>query len=467
MLHEIDKDRYNKLIRLQENGIYPFGRRYEVTYSAKDIIDNFSEDDVKKVCIAGRIVSLREHGKSAFAHIKDITGKIQVYAKKDVIGDDKFSIFKGLDLGDIIGVEGRWFKTRTGEITVLVENFTLLSKSLRPLPKEWYGLKDIETRYRQRYVDLIVNDDVKQIFITRTKIIKAIREFLDTRDFLEVETPMMQSMIGGAAAQPFVTYHNALNMELYMRIAPELYLKRLIVGGLERIYELNRNFRNEGVSTRHNPEFTMLEVYQAYADYEDMMRLTEEMINEVCQQVKGTTKIEYQGRKIDIAPPWERVTVCEIISKVFNSDVKDFEDIKRIAEEKNISIKELIDDVLDVRANEKLIQPVFVVDFPVIISPLAKSKPDDNNFTERFEFFIAGQELGNAYSELNDPIDQRKRFVEQDPEHVDEDFLRALEYGMPPCGGLGIGIDRLVMILTDSASIRDVIFFPQLKREVQ
>lgn len=464
-MHEIDQVRYEKLIHLQSLGITPFGSRYEATHSSKGVIEGFCEGDEVKISIAGRVVSLREHGKSAFANLKDRDGKIQVYIRRDVVGEDNFAVFCGLELGDFIGVCGKTFKTRTGEVTVLVEKFTFLSKSLRPMPKEWYGLKDIETRYRQRYVDLIVNDEVKETFITRSRVIRMIREFLDKKDFLEVETPMMQSMVGGATARPFVTHHNSLGMDLYMRIAPELYLKRLIVGGLERVYELNRNFRNEGISTRHNPEFTMLEVYQAYADYEDMMRLTEEMVVHVCQNIKGSLQIEYQGQMLDLTPPWRRLTVYEAIENALETRINGMQDVDAIAARQGLSVKELLDDVLDHKIEKKLVQPTFVTDFPTILSPLAKSMPDNQELTERFELYISSQEIGNAYSELNDPIDQRKRFVEQDPDHVDHDFIRALEYGMPPCGGLGIGIDRLIMILTNSASIRDVILFPQLRRE--
>ncbi len=464
-MQTIDPVRYEKLIHLQSIGIAPFGSRYEVTHSSIGVIEGFGEGNEIEVSVAGRIVSLREHGKSAFANLKDRDGKIQVYVRRDVVGEDNFAVFCGLELGDFIGVCGKTFKTKTGEITVLVEKFTFLSKSLRPMPKEWYGLKDIETRYRQRYVDLIVNDDVKETFITRSRVIRMIREFLDKKNFLEVETPMMQSMVGGATAKPFVTHHNSLGMDLYMRIAPELYLKRLIVGGLERVYELNRNFRNEGISTRHNPEFTMLEIYQAYADYNDMMSLTEELVVHLCQSIKGSLQIEYQGQMLDFTPPWKRVTVCEAIGNALGIDVKGMQDVEAIAKQQGLSVKDLLDDVLDHKIEKDLVQPTFVTDFPTILSPLAKSMPDNPELTERFEFYISSQEIGNAYSELNDPIDQRKRFVEQNAECVDEDFVRALEYGMPPCGGLGIGIDRLIMVLTNAASIRDVILFPQLRKE--
>ena len=464
-MHEIDPARYEKLMQLQAAGIVPFGSRYEVSHSSQEVIEGFIEGAEAVVSVAGRVVALREHGKSAFAHLKDREGRIQVYGRLDILGEDRFRMFKGLELGDFIGVKGKTFKTKTGEVTILVDEMTFLSKSLRPMPKEWYGLKDIETRYRQRYVDLIVNDEVKETFITRSKVIRMIREFLDKKDFLEVETPMMQSMVGGATAKPFVTHHNSLGMDLYMRVAPELYLKRLIVGGMERVYELNRNFRNEGVSTRHNPEFTMLEVYQAYADYEDMMKLTEELVVHLCQNIKGSLQIEYQGQILDFTPPWKRLTVYEAIENALGVKIAGMQDIKIIASKQGLSIKEFLDIVLDHKIEKELVQPTFVTNFPTILSPLAKSMPDNPELTERFEFYISSQEIGNAYSELNDPIDQRKRFVEQDPDHVDEDFIRALEYGMPPCGGLGIGIDRLIMMLTNSASIRDVILFPQMRKE--
>ncbi len=464
-MHEIDPARYEKLMQLQAAGIVPFGSRYEVSHSSQEVIEGFIEGAEAVVSVAGRVVALREHGKSAFAHLKDREGRIQVYGRLDILGEDRFRMFKGLELGDFIGVKGKTFKTKTGEVTILVDEMTFLSKSLRPMPKEGYGLKDIETRYRQRYVDLIVNDEVKETFITRSKVIRMIREFLDKKDFLEVETPMMQSMVGGATAKPFVTHHNSLGMDLYMRVAPELYLKRLIVGGMERVYELNRNFRNEGVSTRHNPEFTMLEVYQAYADYEDMMKLTEELVVHLCQNIKGSLQIEYQGQILDFTPPWKRLTVYEAIENALGVKIAGMQDIKIIASKQGLSIKEFLDIVLDHKIEKELVQPTFVTNFPTILSPLAKSMPDNPELTERFEFYISSQEIGNAYSELNDPIDQRKRFVEQDPDHVDEDFIRALEYGMPPCGGLGIGIDRLIMMLTNSASIRDVILFPQMRKE--
>jgi lysyl-tRNA synthetase class 2 len=460
---ELLEIRRQKLNFWQQKGILPFGQRYDVTHTSQQIIKEFKEGSKEKVSSAGRLIAFREHGKSIFAHIKDAKGKIQIYARKDILGDDNFSLFKELDIGDFIGVKGTVFRTKMGEITILVEEFTFLSKSLRPLPKEWYGLKDVELRHRQRYVDLVVNDEVKNLFITRTKIIKLIKEFLDNQDFLEVETPMMQSIPGGALAKPFVTHHNALGIDLYLRVAPELYLKKLVVGGLERIYELNRNFRNEGISTKHNPEFTMLEVYQAYADYNDMMKLTEELISYVANKLFGSRKITYQDKEIDLTTPFQRITVFDAISKYTGIEIRKLDDIRKIIDDKEKSCIEILDEILDKEVAPNLIQPTFIIDYPKILSPLAKQKPDNPELVERFELFIGTQELGNAYSELNDPIEQKKRFLEQNPDKIDEDYIQALEYGLPPCGGLGIGIDRLVMVLTDSTSIREVVLFPQLK----
>ncbi|MFH1563463.1 MAG: lysine--tRNA ligase [Nitrospirota bacterium] len=467
-ISELLEIRRQKIEFWKNKGILPFGQKYEVTHTSRQIIDGFKENSEEKVSSAGRLMAIREHGKSIFATIKDRKGKIQIYARKDILGDDGFSLFKELDMGDFIGVQGKVFKTHMGEITILVEGFTLLSKSLRPLPKEWYGLKDTELRYRQRYVDLLVNDEVKNLFITRSKIIKLLKEFLDKQDFLEVETPMMQSIAGGAIAKPFITHHNALGIDLYLRIAPELYLKRLVVGGLERVYELNRNFRNEGISTRHNPEFTMLEVYQAYADYTDMMRLTEELLASVVQNLFGSLKFTYQDKEIDFTPPWQRITVYEAISKYTGVEVTKLEDVRKIIDDKEKSVSEILNEILDKQVEPNLIQPTFMIDYPTVLSPLARQKQDNPELVERFEFFIGGQELGNAYSELNDPIEQKKRFYEQNPDKeaclvIDEDYIEALEYGLPPCGGLGIGIDRLVMALTNSTSIREVVLFPQLR----
>jgi lysyl-tRNA synthetase class 2 len=462
-INQLLEIRRQKLAFWKEKGFLPFGQRYDVSHTSQQIIENFKEGSKEKVSSAGRLISIREHGKSIFAHIKDLKGKIQVYARQDTLGDECFSLFKELDIGDFIGVKGTVFRTKMGEITILVEEFTFLSKSLRPLPKEWYGLKDIELRYRQRYVDLVVNDEVKNLFIIRTKIIKLIKEFLDNEDFLEVETPMMQSIPGGAEAKPFITHHNALGIDLYLRIAPELYLKRLVVGGLERVYELSRNFRNEGISTKHNPEFTMLEVYQAYADYNDMMRLTEKLISYIANKLFGSLKMTYQDKEIDLSTPFERITVYEAISKYTGVEVKELDDVRKIIDDKDRTSVEILDEILDKKVAPNLIQPTFIMDYPKILSPLAKQKPDNLELVERFELFIAAQELGNAYSELNDPIEQKSRFLEQNKDKIDEDYIQALEYGLPPCAGLGIGIDRLVMVLTNSTSIREVVLFPQLK----
>jgi len=462
-MSELLEIRRQKLTFWQQQGISPFGQRYEVTHTSQQIIENFKEGSEEKIRTAGRLMAIREHGKSIFAHIKDAKGKIQIYARKDILGDERFSLFRELDVGDFIGVQGKVFKTHLGEITILVEEFTFLSKSLRPLPKEWYGLKDIELRHRQRYVDLIVNDEVRNLFISRTKIMKLMKEFLDNYDFLEVETPMMQSIPGGADAKPFVTHHNALGIDLYLRVAPELYLKRLVVGGLERVYELNRNFRNEGISTRHNPEFTMIEVYQAYADYNDMMKLTEEMITYVAKKLFGTLQITYQNKKIDLKTPFQRISVYEAISKYTGVEVKKLEDVRNIIDDKEKTSVQILKDILEEKVEPNLIQPTFILDYPKLLSPLAKQKVDNPELVERFELFIGAQELGNAYSELNDPIEQKKRFLEQNPDKIDEDYIQALEYGLPPCGGLGIGIDRLIMLFTNSTSIREVVLFPQLK----
>ena len=474
-MSEIDplmKVRQEKLKALKESGLdpYPSGS-YVRSHSALKIHSAFKEGQSEKVKIAGRLMSIRLHGKAAFGHLKDQTGQIQLYIKQDVIGEETFEFFKELDIGDIVGVQGETFRTRRGEVTIQVENLTLLSKSLRPLPEKWHGLKDVEIRYRQRYVDLIVNDEVKEVFLARSKIVSAIREFLDKEGFLEVETPMMQSLAGGATAKPFVTHHNALDMDLYLRIAPELYLKRLVVGGLENVYEINRNFRNEGISIRHNPEFTMLEVYKAYADYTDMMALTQELITYAARKVSGTLSLSYQEKEIDLTPPWAKISVFEAITKFARVSIDSLEEVEEVACKLGLEIEEdwgkgeILDHILDKFVEPKLIQPTFLIDYPTILSPLAKQKIDNPDLVQRFELFICGQEIGNAYTELNDPIEQRRRLTMQDAENVDEDFLRALEYGLAPTGGLGIGIDRLVMLLTDSASIRDVILFPQLRPE--
>ncbi len=446
-----------------------------------DIIDNFEALENQEVIIAGRMMAKRGHGKASFANLQDLKGLIQLYVRLDNIGEENYEIFTKADIGDILGVTGTVFKTQKGEISVSATQVILLSKSLRPLPEKWHGLQNVELRYRQRYVDLIVNPDVKEVFIARSKIIRAIRNHLDSKGFLEVETPMMHPIPGGATARPFTTHHNALDLDLYLRIAPELYLKRLLVGGLEQVYEINRSFRNEGISTKHNPEFTMLEIYQAYADYQDMMQLTEEIISQAALAVTGTMEIEYQGEKINLAPPWTRLPMLEAIKQYTDVDftqITSDEEARQAAQELGLKVSKdanrgnLINEIFEEFVEPKLIQPTFIIGHPVEISPLAKRNAKDPRYTDRFELFITAREMANAFSELNDPIDQKERFQKQveqrvggdDEAHMmDEDYIHALEYGMPPAGGQGIGIDRLVMLLTDSASIRDVLLFPQMK----
>lgn len=476
-INELIKQRHANLKSIRDKGVDPYGGRYDSALSVADALAGFQEG--KALNLAGRVMAIRAHGKSIFCDLKDRTGKIQFYLNEKVLGNDQFSLFKLIDLGDIIGIKGELFKTRTGEPTLKVSGFTLLSKSLRPLPEKWHGLKDIETRYRQRYLDLIVNDDVKKLFIARSRIVKSIRDFLDTRGYLEVETPMMQPIPGGAAGKPFKTHHNSLNMDLYLRIAPEIYLKKLLVGGLERVYEINRNFRNEGISPRHNPEFTMLEVYTAYGNCETTMQLTEELITHAAEEVLGKKKFSYQGREIDLSK-WEKVSFAKLMENEFGikPDAPQKEWIKRLKkkgvqiEGKELSRTQLINIVGEVVEPKAGMHPVFVVDMFTELCPLAKKKKDNPLLTDRFELYMCGLEIANAYSELNDPIEQKERLEAElheakDKRGLDEDFIRSLEHGMPPAGGLGIGIDRLIMILTDSASIRDVILFPQLKKEAK
>lgn len=480
-LNDQELVRLQKLDQLKQMGVDPFGKKFERTHTSHFILNNFDQLEGHSVIVAGRILTIREHGKASFAQLQDGEGKIQVYVRLDDVGENQYEIFNKVDIGDIIGIEGTVFKTRRGEITVSARHVTFLTKSLKTLPEKWHGLKDVELRYRQRYVDLIVNPDVKRVFEQRSKIIRAMRNYLDSRGFLEVETPTMHTIAGGAAARPFITHHNALDMELYMRIALELHLKRLIVGGMERVYEIGRVFRNEGISTKHNPEFTMMELYQAYADYNDMMELTENMIASIAQEVLGTMKINYQGEEVDLTPPWTRLTMTEAIRKYSGADfalVGTDEEARALAKEIGVFVEKdatrghVINVVFEEKVEEHLVQPTFIIDYPIEISPLAKQKEDDPSLTYRFEAFIVRRETANAFSELNDPLDQRKRFEQQamqreagnDEAHMmDEDFLRALEQGMPPTGGLGIGVDRLVMLLTDAASIRDVILFPTLR----
>lgn len=475
--------RREKLAQYEEDGIYPFGQRFFVQHHAQQLKDNFRDYEDQPAVIAGRLMTIRSHGKTAFANLRDVTGDIQVYFRKDVLGEEAYKHVKMLDIGDIVGIEGHVFRTHSGEVTVKVDKLTLLSKSLRPLPEKWHGLKDTELRYRQRYVDLIVNPVVRETFKKRTEIIRKIRQYLNDRDFMEVETPMMHAIPGGAAARPFITHHNALDIDIYMRISPELYLKRLIVGGFERVFEINRSFRNEGIDNRHNPEFTMIETYQAYGNYEDVISLTENIVAFCAQEVLGTTKINYQGTEIDLMPPWNRITMQEGIKKYTGEDfdaIETLEEARAIADRLNVEygdkdgIGKIMNNCFEDYVEENLIQPTFVYGHPVEISPLAKMNREKPLTTERFEAFVYGRELANGFSELNDPIDQRQRFEQQlkereagdDEAHrMDEDFVTALEYGLPPTAGLGIGIDRLVMFLTNSASIRDVLLFPLMKPE--
>lgn len=473
--------RLEKLNEMIEAGKNPWGGRYEKTHDNLEVVERFSELEGQKVSLAGRIVAVRGHGKATFVDLFDSSGKIQLHVKADVLGEENYNEFRTYDLGDIIGVEGTVFKTKRGEITVEVLKCHFLAKALRPLPDKFHGLKDVDIRYRQRYVDLIANPEVRDTFVKRTKIIKAIRQYLDDRGYLEVETPVMHTLAGGAAARPFVTHHNALDMTLYLRIALELHLKRLVVGGFEKVYELSRVFRNEGISTKHNPEFTMIELYEAYSDMEGMMELTENMVAYVAKEVLGTTKINYQGQEVDLIPPWKRISMIDVIKEFtgidLSGDISDEEALK-LAKEHELEIEptwgygHVVNGFFEKYCEEKLIQPTFVYGHPLAISPLAKKDEKDPRFTQRFELFIVGREHANAFSELNDPIDQKERFLAQLEEreagneeaHVmDEDFITALEYGMPPTGGLGIGVDRLVMLLTDAPSIRDVILFPHMR----
>lgn len=472
--NELIENRYKNLEKLKEAGINPFGESFSDAQSIASVKDHYHEG--RTVRVAGRIMAKREHGKSIFFDLKDFTGKVQVYGRKDFLGESSFKVLKDLDIGDIIGTDGELFKTRTEEITIKLAAYTVLSKSLRPLPEKWHGLKDVETRFRQRYVDLIVNDSAREIFQKRVEIIQNIRNKLNSLGFLEVETPMMHPIPGGAAGKPFKTHHETLDMDLYLRIAPEIYLKKLLVGGFEKIYEINRSFRNEGISHRHNPEFTMLEVYEAYSDCKGMMRLTEELIRSAAGAVLGTERFTYQDREVDLSI-WKKVSFAELMKENFGIKLGDPVDawVKKLKakgieiEGDTVSKTQIINIVGELVEPKTEIHPMFVVDMFKELSPLAKEKKDAPGLVDRFELYIGGMEIANAYSELNDPIDQRQRFEEQakaDPEAmVDEDFLRALEYGMPPAGGLGIGIDRLTMILTNSANIREVILFPQLRPE--
>ena len=482
-LNDQMKVRREKMQEFIDAGVYPYGQKFDWDYHAQDVKARAEglEKDNSVVRVAGRLMAIRRHGKTAFCVLRDLSGEIQLYFRKDILGEDSYALFKLLDIGDIVGVEGTVFTTHTGETTVRVEKWTLLSKSLRPLPEKFHGLTDKETRYRQRYLDLIVNPEVKDTFIKRSKIMKGIRKYLDDRQFLEVETPMLHTIAGGAAARPFKTHHNALDIDMYLRIAPELHLKRLLVGGLERVYEMNRCFRNEGIDTRHNPEFTTVELYQAYGDLEDVIFITEDLVAKLAQELYGTTKLTYIDKEIDLTPPWNRMTMIEAVKKFTGKDfaeVKTIEEARAIADELHVEYTEfdgigkIINGCFEDYVEENLIQPTIITGHPLEISPLTKQDRENPLLTYRFEAFIYGRELANGFSELNDPIDQRNRFMEQMKERergdeeahqMDEDYCCALEYGLPPTGGLGIGIDRLVMFLTNSASIRDVLLFPTMK----
>ncbi|MGM0508492.1 MAG: lysine--tRNA ligase [Fusobacteriota bacterium] len=482
MEKKIIEDKLEKVEEIREMGINPYGRKYDKQDMVEDIKEKYNElsDDEKEklyVKTAGRIMASRGN----FWELEDITGRIQFYTRKKSFDDEKVDLLKKLSIGDFIGVEGNLFMTHTEELTIRVKDFELLSKNLNPLPEKFHGLTDIETRYRQRYLDLAMNRDVKNTFQKRSEIVKYIRDYLEERGFLEVETPILQDVAGGAAAKPFETHHNVLDMPLFLRIAPELYLKRLIVGGYERIFEINRSFRNEGMSTKHNPEFTMMELYQAFADYEDMMDLTENLISNLAKDLFGKTELPYEDETIDYSTPWKRMTMIEAVKEYTGkdfSDVNTSEEAKKIAEDLDIEVEEgishykILNEIFEAKVEENLIQPTFITEYPKEISPLAKNKEGSDDFVDRFELFVYGREIGNAYSELNDSVDQEERFKAQLAEReggdeeahmMDKDYIRALEYGMPPTGGLGIGIDRLVMLLTNSSSIRDVIFFPQMK----
>jgi len=485
---DLTRQRLETLRQLRDSGIDPFAvTRFDRTHTAEQVHSRFQalSGSGQQVRAAGRIVGRRGHGKATFADLQDASGRVQLHFRLDVLGEQAYSLLEMVDLGDFVGAVGTVFRTKMGEITIAVSEYQILAKALRPPPEKWHGLKDVEVRYRQRYADLIANPEVRRAFAIRSGIISFIRRFLDLRGFVEVETPMMQSVPGGAAAKPFVTYHNALDMSLYLRVAPELYLKRLVVGGMERVYELSRVFRNEGVSTRHNPEFTMLEVYQAYADYNDLMELTEQMVFRLAEEVLGGAALSYQGTSIDLTPPWTRLTFSDAIAKYGGlrpEELEGEEDVRLACERlglptaEGIPLSTIWKNIFEKVAEPQLIQPTFITDYPTAISPLAKRKPGNPALVERFEPYIGGRELGNAFSELNDPLEQRQRFEEQakareagdeEAHPMDEDYIRALEYGLPPTGGLGIGIDRLVMLFTDSPTIRDVILFPHLRPEAE
>ncbi len=487
-MSQISEDRISKLRKLKNMGVNPYPEGQPSDMTVFEAIDHFGALDGKSLenqsgsfSLAGRIMSRRDFGKASFIHIKDSTGRIQAYIRKGKVPDDKFEIFKLMDIGDFIGIRGSFFRTKTGELTVLADDLSLLGKSLNPLPEKWHGLTDVETRYRQRYLDLIVNDEVKEVFVMRSRIIQAIREFFIEEGFLEVETPMMQPIPGGATARPFKTYHNTLGMNLYLRVAPELYLKRLVVGGLEKVFEINRNFRNEGLSIKHNPEFTMLEFYMAYATYKDLMILTEKLFTRVAKTVLNSSIIVYQKETIDLTPPWRRISLHDSLEQIGGIEQKVLRNeslTREFAREYQIGLSKteghgkILTKLFDHLVEPKLIMPTFVTGYPTEVSPLSRRNEQNPDITDRFELFIGGREIANAFTELNDPVDQRKRFEgqaalrdagDQEAQFMDEDYLKALEYGMPPTAGEGIGIDRVVMLMTDSSSIRDVILFPQMR----
>jgi len=489
MHNTLFQQRLEKLEELKREGVNSFSNTFRVDTTTSQFRETFGEVDAQSLeaekglySLAGRIVSVRNFGKAAFFHLQDRTGRLQAFIQKEP-NSEYFNIFNGLDIGDFVGIKGKPFRTKTNELTVLVETICLLSKSLQPLPEKWHGLTDIEARYRQRYLDLIMNPKSRRVFELRSLIIQSLRSFLLARDFFEVETPMMHPIAGGAIAKPFKTQHHALGMDLYLRIAPELYLKRLVIGGMERVFEINRSFRNEGISTQHNPEFTMLEFYQAYATYEDLMDLTESMVGEIVKSLFGGLTVEYQGQILDFTPPWKRMSLKESLASIggFNSEfLRDLPKMREYLKTQSVPITgkegvgKLHTEIFDAIIEPQLIQPTFVINYPVEVSPLSRRRDDDPSEVERFELFIAGREIANAFSELNDPVDQKERFLKQLEERekdadlppvIDEDYIRALEYGMPPTAGEGIGIDRLVMLLTDSPSIRDVILFPLLRAE--
>jgi len=489
-LSELLMQRRRKVDAMWEAGVNPYPNDFRQDDTSQDVKNEYDgpeaiDEEARSFTVAGRIIARRSFGKAAFVQLQDRKGRLQLYVKKDAVGDEVFNNFESFDIGDIIGATGYPFRTKTGELSLHVETIRLLTKSLLPLPEKFHGLTDVETRYRQRYVDLIVNPEVRDVFIKRSRIVSLIRDFMTGHDFLEVETPMMQQIPGGATARPFVTHHNALDMELFLRIAPELYLKRLVVGGIERVFEINRNFRNEGISVRHNPEFTMMEFYQAYATFEELMNFTEELLCHVAQEVLGTLDFTYQDMAISFKRPWRRFTVKEAILEFGEIDAKSLDDrdmaytyAKRLGLDpaEDIGYGKLITEIFEEVAESKLIQPTFITAYPTEVSPLSRKNDHDPEIVDRFEFFCAGREMANAFSELNDPVDQKERFLAQvaakakgdeEAHYMDEDYIRALEYGMPPAAGEGIGIDRLVMLLTDSPSIRDVILFPQLRKEIK